>query len=208
MSWIRKSTRSRVVIACVSLVVALGAVAAHGWTTHGRGAVARSTKGALIEHDEPNSDRPDWSAPFVDGVAVRDLAAARGKLDFVPGEARNAGKPRKVFVHGRGTRRADQAIALVYDSAQYGRFFVIQSLTRMTQRQLDAIPASCQTELVCAGTWTTITLPSGVRALLVDGPVSKVVMWLRGRVRMVVVGSSETFTAAAAQAVAADIAAS
>jgi hypothetical protein len=152
--------------------------------------------------DEANAEGLDWDQPFADSLPVAALNDAARRLRFRPVVPPLLGPPRSIFVHRSLRTSENQAVALVYQSARFGRFFVLESPTRTTPAKLEAIPSHCRPERGCVGTWTMMTLDDGTRALLVAGPVSTVVVWLRGDVRFDLAGPADTFTAADAKLVA------
>lgn len=151
-----------------------------------------------LEGDE----RPDFTNVYLDAERLTDLGAAGARLVFTPVAPSAAGTPEAIIVHQAAPRRALQGLALTYDGPVRGRFVVREEPTQMTQQSLEGLPAQCAAASLCEGTWKVVTLADGTRALLVAGPGSTGIVWLRNNIRFYVLGPPDTFSIGSATAVA------
>ncbi len=186
----------RIMLALVALGSVVALFATHESSTHAR------SESRVSRQAQSNGEAPDWDHPFVDGVSVPAITNAAGRVSFRPVAPPAAGQPLSIFVHGAISDQAEQALALVYRSPVYGRFLVLEVPTGLTEQGLEAIPSQCRPETGCEGTWKVVTLVDGTRALLIAGPVSNGVLWLRRSVLFDVFGPTDTFSVSSATALA------
>jgi hypothetical protein len=205
-----RAWRSRPIVAVVALALFLAATALAAWrsTSSHRGASPAAAVGyeSAADADEANSEQLDWSQIFADGEKLPDIATAASRLPFRPVAPAAIGRLRAIFVHRGVKSRARQALGLVIDHPAYGRFLLSEEPTTMTAAQLATIAARCDPAHGCEGTWRMVSLPNGTPALLVAGPASTGLLWLRKSVRFDVYGPPDTFTVASATDVANTIA--
>ena len=192
----------------VPMIVAggLGALAMVGVLVQPRvgSADARSVSGTARLH--ASGKEVDWDRGFIDPSRVGSVSEAARHLPFTPHFTASLGQPFAIYVHRRVRDRGKQAVAYIYQHDLYGRFLVYQSRTRMTQADLEAHARRCPTLADCPTITRMVTLARGTPALLVAGPVSNGVIWLRHGIRLNAFGPTETFSVADAQAVASAIA--
>jgi hypothetical protein len=147
----------------------------------------------------PESEReseglpPNFDRPFVDGLRLPNIEAARQRLPFAPVFPSAAGQVVGVDIHADLTDEADQALGIVIQSPRYGRYMVIEDMTRATQQQLEGL-ADCKPDDGCQGTWQVVALASGIRALYIGGPTVHSIIWLRNGHRFNILGPAETFS--------------
>jgi hypothetical protein len=161
----------------------------------------------LVAEGRLESERPDFDRVYVDARPVHGVDGAATRLAFAPVAPAAIGAPKSVYVHGSVQNKSRQGMALVYDDASYGRFVVTEERVEMTQAYLETLPDRCHAADLCEGTWKLITLRDGTRALLVAGPGSTSVAWLRGKTRIFILGPPDSFTIDEAVAVATKFAA-
>lgn len=141
----------------------------------------------------------DWSQPFVDDRPVADATAAATHVAFPVITPAEAGQPVAVVVH-RSFR--PQAVGLVFERTAYGRFYIIEEPSGMTQHDLEAL-AVCDPSSGCVGTWNMVSLADGTRALLVsNSPQATTIGWLHKGVEFMISGPPDSFSATSAVAVA------
>lgn len=159
---------------------------------------------AIVATGSPKSDEPrgaseddggipvDFSRPFANGTQVDSVAAAKAYLPFSPAESSVAGRPVAVWLKTLETPPAEQAIGLVFDTAPYGDFEIVQDQTDMTSAQLKEIADGCDPAQGCQGEWTMVTLSDGTDALYIGGPTAHSVMWVTKGRRFNIVGHAES----------------
>jgi hypothetical protein len=179
------------------LLAAGGTVAA---TAFSAGSATRAAK--LDTTASPRDDRPayDWSAPpLAAGIVVPDVAAARSHLAFTPSVPSNAAAPSRVYVSDPArSPRSEQAFAAVVRDPKYGLFQVLEQQTAMTEDQLEAWAATCNTctiqQVASVGQRHFLVLASPDHGLAIS--------WLTGTTLHTIIGPNETFTEANALALA------
>lgn len=142
---------------------------------------------------EVNFDRPL-------GTEAASSAAAARHLPLQPRQPVGLGKPvRIVITDPRTTPRRDRAVAYVFHDPGYGRFFVRESASTVTQDQLEQL-ASCQPgETGCSTEgWALVTIRGGITGLLIYAPpersVATSITWLEDGVEYVVMGPRDSLT--------------
>jgi hypothetical protein len=150
---------------------------------------------------EAESEAPDFAHPFADGAQVAAVAAAASHTPFAPAVPQTLGKPSAIFVHSGHVPRAEQGVALVYDTASHGRVDVIEVPTHWNARDLAQPVADCASGAAsCEGTFATVTLDRGP-ALQITGPPSTVLIFVRNGVKYQIQGPDDSFSAADARQV-------
>jgi len=138
---------------------------------------------------------PDWDEPLVNGVEVSGVDEARSSLAFEPRLPAELGSPaRLLMTDPDSVGPASRVFAAIYDHSSYGRFWVIERVSEMTQAE----PRSwtkCDPAIGCEGARTLITVGDSIEAILREGPNATAVVWLVGDLRFDVVGPADTLAA-------------
>jgi hypothetical protein len=135
---------------------------------------------------EGGQEPVDFDHPFVDGQSVPDAAAADPLLTFPAIAPKAIGSPASVVVH---KDFAPQAVAIVYNNATYGHFYVIEEPASETESDLQRLAKGCQASTGCDGSWKTVAMADGARALLISTTDAvTTVMWLHGIAEFVLTG--------------------
>lgn len=115
---------------------------------------------------------------------------------------------RVVITKPAATEPQLRALGYVFDHDKYGRFWIVEMITQIGEKDLREL-AECRLEdrTECSPR-SIVTLDSGTVAVLIEGPVSSYVTWLRGEVRFEVLGPVETFSPEEALSVANSVASS
>jgi hypothetical protein len=138
----------------------------------------------------------DWNRPFVDDEGVAGVGAAAARLTFAPAAPAAVGRPTSVVVH-RAFR--PQAVGLIYDSATYGHFYVIEEPSKMTVADLQRLVDRCNPATGCQGTWRMIQLSDGTPALLVSpSDEATTIGWIRHGIEYIISGPPQTLSGDAA----------
>lgn len=132
------------------------------------------------------------------GVQVADVKEAAPYLAFTPVVPRALGPATKFFISGNEPDMSAKSLIWVYDLPVYGRFWVKESITDVTQAEIDSMrnnPTGCSLDSV-------VTLRGGTRAALSvhnsaahgggAGPTS--IMWLDQGLLITAIGFSDSFT--------------
>jgi hypothetical protein len=170
-------------------------------TTSTRSPAAVATGEAVAS--EANDEPVDWDHPFIDGLEVPTLAEAARHVPFGPVMPPALAGLRSIVVHRAVWPIRERAVAFVYQTPSYGRLFAIESPPVMTEAELEAMAAGCLPQRGCEGSWTMINLTNTARALLIAGPVTTSILWVRNGILFNVYGPAETFAPTEAAAVAA-----
>lgn len=169
-------------------------------------------RGAATLSAGPTSDRHrtetiesepiDWT-PVVNPMPVPNAQEAGNHLDFPPPTPRGLGQPDQVLVtHPDSALRTDRIISLEYTHPDFGHFLVLQSVSQTNEAELSNIAARCLPETGCEAKASVEVLGQNNIALLLEGPTTTSIIWIRGRVRFDVVGPADSFTAEDARGVA------
>jgi hypothetical protein len=138
----------------------------------------------------------DWDEPLVNGSQVSTEEEAALILPFDPAVPTALGQPTKLLVTDPASAElSERVMAIIYDHPTYGRFWIVEALSEMTQGELEAL-AECSPVSDCEGIWSLVTLGDGTTALQIEGPIANSVVWLEGQVEFDVLGPSATFSAA------------
>lgn len=143
---------------------------------------------------------PAWGDnPYKNGgIQVADLEKAKRYLAFTPAVPRTLGPAVKLFISGNKPDMSAKSLILLYDEAAYGRFWVEESISEVTQSEIDSMtnnPTGCSQESV-------VTLRGGTRAALSvpnpaahgSGAVATSIMWLDHGRLISLLGFSASFT--------------
>jgi hypothetical protein len=137
----------------------------------------------------------NWDDPIVLGVPMASTDALSESLSFQAVIPTPLGDPLSVMVNDPASfTRADRGFAVQYQTADKGRFWLMEEPSDMTQKDLEAIPAQCDPAQGCQGSWSLTTLNDGTVGLVIDGPASVGVVWLRDGIYIDVMGPSGSFT--------------
>ena len=150
----------------------------------------------------PVDDRPayDWNAPpLAGGVLVPDVAAAKAHLPFAPSVPSNTAAPSRLYVSDPArSAPSEQSFAAVVRDPKYGLFQVLEQQTAMTEDQLEAWAATCNTctiqQVASLGQRHFLILASPGHGLAIS--------WLTGTTLHTIIGPNETLTEANALALA------
>ena len=144
---------------------------------------------------------PNWDTdkPFgANGIQVADLAEAAPYLAFAPVVPRGLGQPSKFFVNGNKPDRSARNLLWVYHQPPYGRFWVTEEVTEVTQAWIDSRtnnPTGCSIDSV-------VKLRDGTRAALSvanpaasgSGASTTSITWLDQGLMISALGPTDTFT--------------
>jgi hypothetical protein len=144
----------------------------------------------------------DWSNPYPQASNVPDIESALSRIRFVPAVAPSLGSPAKILLT-EGAELGEENLVLVYRDPSYGRYLVEESISQTDQDGLES-SLKCDPSQGCQGSSFIVTLSDGRRAVVLTGEGSNGILWLAhgGTVLMDVYGPPDTFTAAAATAIA------
>lgn len=133
----------------------------------------------------------------MNGVPEPSVAVATAAVAIPVTPPANAGPPKAIFAEP-GT----DSVALVYNDATMGQFWVIEKRSATSQAELES-NASCDHSQGCQGSWTMTSLNGGAKGLLIQGPsgTTNAVMVLHNSLLFNVLGPADTFSAADAIAV-------
>jgi hypothetical protein len=147
----------------------------------------------------------NWDQPLTGGVIINSLQEAEGQLGFTPVEPTKLGTPKKILITDpASSERPDRAIAWVYDHPVFGRFFVAEAMTTLSQDDLEALVKCGEGEAGCDSSgFSLVPIRGDVKALLNEGPVSVNITWLEASVIYRVAGPAETLSTADVIAIAA-----
>jgi hypothetical protein len=151
---------------------------------------------------------PNFDHPFVDGVELSSVEEAGAHLSFAPVVPASMRPGATVYVHDPATvDKADQAIGLVITTPAAGRFLATEEPTTATTESLENLIANCTPDAGCEANLKLIDLPTSAgnapqKAMLIDGPESTGVIWIRDGHRFDVFGPPSTFLQQRAIAVA------
>lgn len=145
-----------------------------------------------------------WEAPIVNGMEVTGTEKADRHVPFDTSAPRELGDPVRILVtRPVAIRPKDRIVTLEYRHPKYGRFLVLQATSHTTEEDLKGLAAQCRRETGCEAEASLKTLDDGTFALLLEGPTATSMTFLHGPVRFDLIGSSDSFTAERAEAVAA-----
>ena len=131
---------------------------------------------------------PNWDKPLGDSATqVAELNEAAPYLAFTPVVPRALGPATRILIDGTKPDMSAKTLLLVYEQPVYGRFWVTESVTEVTQAWIDSQtnnPTGCSEDSV-------VTLRSGTRAALMVGRGTSI-MWLDHGLLIVALGQSFT----------------
>lgn len=181
-------------------------------------ACARST-GSPVAASAPNQDAGaglgpiDWTkdTPLVGGLEVSSVDEANGYLAFKASLPSNASPPASMYVTNPKVPANEPpfpvrevALGAVFQDPKVGPFWLIERESTMSQADLEALAANCDSEHGCEAQVTVVTLVTGTRALAIRGPETTGLIWLEGDLYFNLVGPA-TFTLDDAMAVASSL---
>jgi hypothetical protein len=173
---------------------------------------ASSPPSASLRSDEAAGPAVQFDRPFTDGVKVSTLDEANADLSFPAALPTTMRQAATAYVHDTATvHKAHQAVGFVVNTPSTGQFVAVEEPTVATTESLEALVADCDPASGCEATLKMIDLaPAGgtQRALLIDGPNSTGVIWIKDGRRYDVFGPPSSFSAPRAVAVATAFAAS
>jgi len=195
---------SRTVFAVCLLSVLLGAALLA--SRHHRDVSIAPVSQTSVEELE-NGDLGDWKRPFTDSQPVGDVSAAASELPFTPTTTVSLGRLEAAYIHQKAQPRARQAIALVFDHQAFGEYVVIEAPTQAKPDVLAEMARNCTKAAGCVGEWQMVNLARGIRGLLVTGPASNGIIWIKGKVLFDLYGPTDSFQVDAATTLASSLSA-
>lgn len=188
----------------IASVLALGVVGGITFFASTREPTSPSAdaQAAATSHEEAEP-LPNWDTPFGQtGIEVSaEALSAGGVAGFDPAPPRGLGAASRMFVNNAADpSAANRAVGWVYSHTQYGRFWVTQQLSQMTQLDLESIattptipgPYAVHSKPRSAKV-SVITLASGSRAVLIEGSTATSLMWLHEGLLVRVLGPALSF---------------
>lgn len=142
----------------------------------------------------PANRNIDWDRPL-SGTNVDSSDQAGDYVSFTPLVPKGLGKPQRIMVDSASRDHAGRTVALVYQHPVYGRFFVIESKSSMTQASLEGL-AGCDHATGCVGEWTLVRLRNGANGLLITGGPTTGIIWLSQGFMIDIMGPIDTFSVA------------
>ena len=184
---------------CVAASISL-AVGSCGGSNHGLASSGVAEAPPCVPESFRGDVLPiDWDKPFAGDVELLDIAAAQDQMPF-PILVPRLGQLRHVTVTTKYDRdtRYDRAVALVYDTAEYGRIVVREYLSETSQEKFDQdadTSVARNDDPTTFGRADIATIRGGKRALVGRSPDCErsTVVWLENGISMHVKGPSLSF---------------
>lgn len=134
----------------------------------------------------------DWSAPPL-CIPLKDGADPGSFLAFSPISPK-VGTPEATFVTDpEEAPRSARGVFFVYQGPSGTIYWISESISEINHGDLERLASTCDPRRGCQGTWSLVTIREGTEAVLIQGVGSDAttsLVWLRGRLRMQIMGPS------------------